>query len=73
MSRPYDASAHALIECNPDVAAADADLAPLVTHGVLDDVMAQVPDEWLPGDGWPSERRTRYVDQLLARQTSRPA
>jgi hypothetical protein len=67
VSRPYDAGAHALIECNPDVAAGNAVLAPLVTRGLLDDVMAQVPDEWLPGDGSPSELRTRYVDQLLAR------
>ena len=73
VSRPYDASAHALIECNPDVAAADAALAPLVTHGLLGDVMAQVPDEWLPGDGSPSDLRTRYVDQLLARLAARDA
>ena len=48
--RPYDASAHALLECEPQVPAADADLAPRVTRSLLDDVLAQVPDEWLEDD-----------------------
>src|SRR3954471_13362916 len=49
-ARPYDASAHALIECEPDVPAADAVLAPQVTPGLLTEVLAQVPDEWLPDE-----------------------
>src|SRR5829696_2638024 len=40
VSRPYDASTHALIECEPDVAAADAALAARVTRSVVDDVLA---------------------------------
>ena len=51
VARPYEASTHALIECEPDVAAADAALAPLVTRARLADVLAQVPDEWLADDG----------------------
>jgi hypothetical protein len=72
-TRPYDASQHALIECEPDVAGADAALVPRVTRAVLEDVLAQVPDEWLADDGDPPAVRTRYVDQLLARLAARDA
>jgi hypothetical protein len=70
VARPYDASTHALIECAPDVPAADAALAPLVTRKRLDGVLALVPDEWLQGEP-PDELRNRYVDQLLARLDAR--
>jgi hypothetical protein len=73
VARPYDAAQHALIECSPDVAAADAALAPRVTPSVLADVLAQVPDEWLADDGPPAELRARYADQLLARLAARDA
>src|SRR5829696_4494163 len=53
VSRPYDASTHALIECEPDVAAADAALAPRVTRALLEEVLAQVPDDWLEDDETP--------------------
>jgi hypothetical protein len=72
VTRPYDAAEHALIECRPDVAAADAALAPLVTRQLLDDVLARVPDEWLADDD-PAALRQRYVDQLLARLAARDA
>jgi hypothetical protein len=72
VARPYDASAHALIECAPDVASADAALAALVTRPLLTEVLAQVPDEWLADDGdAPGAARGRYVDQLLARLGAR--
>jgi hypothetical protein len=72
VSRPYDASAHALIECDPDVRAADVALGPLVTGQLLADVLAQVPDEWLTeDDASPEAVRVRYVDQLLARLGAR--
>ena len=70
ITRPYDATTHALIECEPDVVAADAALAPLVTRSVLDEVLTQVPDEWLD-DQSPAALRQRYVDQLLARLAAR--
>jgi hypothetical protein len=74
VTRPYDASAHALIECEPDVPAADALLAPRVTRGVLEKVLDLVPDEWLDEDGDPPvETRERYVAQLLARLAARDA
>jgi hypothetical protein len=74
--RPYDATTHALIECEPDVAAADAQLPSRVTRHLLTDVLAQVPDEWLEGetaDEGPDAVRSRYVDQLLARLEARQA
>jgi hypothetical protein len=76
VARPYDAATHALIECEPDVAAADAQLPSRVTRPLLADVLAQVPDEWLEGetaDEGPDLVRTRYVDQLLARLDARDA
>jgi len=74
VSRAYDASEHALIECDPDVASADADLGPAVTPSLLADVLAQVPDEWLAeDDGSPGVVRARYSDQLLARLAARDA
>jgi hypothetical protein len=74
VNRPYDASAHALVECDPDVTAADAELGPRVTSQLLGEVLAQVPDEWLegPSDG-PGAVRERYVAQLLARLGARDA
>jgi hypothetical protein len=76
VARPYDATQHALVECEPAVAAADEELAPRVTRELLDGVLARVPDEWLEGpspDDPPDAVRTRYVDQLLARLAVRPA
>jgi hypothetical protein len=73
VARPYDAASHALIECAPDVVAADAALAPLVTRDLLEAVLAQVPDDWLADDASPAELRTRYVDHLVARLAARDA
>ena len=76
VARPYDASAHALIECEPRVAEADRDLAARVSGSVLEEVLGQVPDEWLEGpspDDAPDEVRRRYVEQLLARLAARQA
>lgn len=77
VARPYDASQHALVECSPDVSAADAALAPRVTRELLAGVLDLVPDEWLADDdGRPGDVpavRTRYVDQLLARLAAREA
>ena len=73
VTRPYDASAHALIECEPDVPAADAALASRVTRALLEEVLAQVPDAWLDDDASPGAVRERYVAQLLARLEARDA
>jgi len=72
VTRPYDASTHALLECEPQVPDADAELAGRVTRPLLEGVLALVPDEWLDDDD-PGVLRTRYVDQLLARLAARDA
>ena len=74
VTRAYDASQHALVECDPDVPAADAALAPRVTRALLTEVLALVPDAWLEGprpDEPADEVRARYVEQLLARLGAR--
>ncbi|WP_324276230.1 hypothetical protein [Blastococcus brunescens] len=71
VARAYDASAHALLECGPRVPAADEALAGRVTRPLLENVLAQVPDEWMDED--PGALRDRYVDQLLARLAAREA
>ncbi|GAB3360850.1 HipA family kinase [Modestobacter lapidis] len=76
VARSYDVAQHALVECDPDVRAADAALAPLVTESLLTEVLALVPDAWLEGptpDEAPADVRARYVDQLLARLAARNA
>jgi hypothetical protein len=76
VTRAYDAAQHALIECDPDVHAADTALGPLVTRPLLTDVLAQVPDAWLEGplaDDPADAVRERYVAQLLDRLAARDA
>ncbi|QMU80207.1 hypothetical protein GXW83_11985 [Streptacidiphilus sp. PB12-B1b] len=66
----YPMSAHALGGFAPDVAAADAALAPLVTEELLTEVLGLVPDEWLadePGFDSPARLREAYVAHLSAR------
>jgi hypothetical protein len=74
-TRPYDARQHALLGSHPDVAAADAALAPLITEGLVRDALAQVPDEWLdgePGFPTPDDVRTAYAGHVRARLAARP-
>ncbi|MFF0225161.1 HipA family kinase [Streptomyces sp. NPDC004629] len=69
-ARPYDASDHALARFAPDVAAAAAALAPLVTGDLLAEVTAEIPDAWLadePGFDSPDDLRRAYARPLLAR------
>ncbi|WP_411151267.1 HipA family kinase [Streptomyces sp. A30] len=68
--RPYDASDHVLTPFAPDVAAAAAGLAPLVTEELLAEVTAEIPDVWLsdePGFDTPDELRRAYARPLVAR------
>ncbi|MFY1679432.1 HipA family kinase [Streptomyces sp. WMMC905] len=68
--RAYDLRHHALGRYGPDVRAADAELAPLVTRELLSRVTAAVPDGWLATDSGPAtpdEVRRAYVDHLHAR------
>ncbi|WP_069771447.1 HipA family kinase [Streptomyces sp. LUP30] len=69
-ARPYDASDHVLAPFGPDVAAAAAELAPLVTADLLAEVTAEIPDVWLtdePGFDTPDTLRHAYAAPLLAR------
>ncbi|WP_037672424.1 HipA family kinase [Streptomyces griseus] len=69
-ARPYDASEHALAAFRPDVEAAAAQLAPLVTEDLLAEVTAEIPDIWLadePGFDTPDDLRRTYARPLLAR------
>ena len=68
-TRVIDARDHVLIGCRPDVAGADAALAPLVTDEVLRAAVDDVPDEWLSDPAGPREA---YVATLRARLAARP-
>ncbi|MET8243825.1 HipA family kinase [Streptomyces sp. NPDC005202] len=68
--KAYDFRHHALGRYAPDVAAADAELAPRVTEELLRGIVAEVPDAWLagePGFATPDHVRDAYVDYLTAR------
>jgi hypothetical protein len=68
--QPYDAADHVLAGYLAGVPAADAELAPQVTRGLLTEVLALVPDRWLEpvaGAEEPDRLRAAYVDFLLAR------
>ncbi|MFI9271783.1 HipA family kinase [Kitasatospora sp. NPDC052896] len=76
VAKPYDLSAHALGGYHPDVRAADAELAPRVTAGLLREVVALVPDEWLADEpAFPdlADHREAYVSHLAARAASSAA
>ncbi|MEV6796026.1 HipA family kinase [Streptomyces sp. NPDC051320] len=69
-TKPYDASDHVLAPFEPDVAAAAAELAPLVTEELLTEVAADVPDAWLRGEAGfdtTDALRRAYVGVLLER------
>jgi hypothetical protein len=69
-ARSYDISDHALVRFAPDVRAAAAALAPLVTGELLAEVTAEIPDAWLldePGFATPDDLRRAYARPLLAR------
>ncbi len=71
-ARPYDATDHALARfaTERDVARAAGELAGRVTPGLLAEVAAAVPDEWLvdePGFDTPDDVRRAYVEVLAGR------
>ena len=74
--RPYDAGMHVLLEAAPDLAAADRDLAPLLTPEHIAAAVAAVPVDWLPDDpaiGDAAAQRDAYVRILGARLAARDA
>ncbi|MER6557664.1 HipA family kinase [Streptomyces sp. NPDC001027] len=69
-ARAYDAGDHVLAPFAPDVRAAAAELAPLVTADLLAQVTAEIPEVWLagePGFDTPDALRRAYAAPLLAR------
>jgi len=76
VTRPYDASDHALIGCGPWIDEADAELAGRVTPELVHAAVAAVPDEWLepePGRDTIELLRDGYVSWILARLAAREA
>jgi hypothetical protein len=61
-TRPYPLDGHALAPFAGGLAAADVELEPRVTEALLEDVVALVPDDWLP-----DAERPAYVEYLSAR------
>jgi len=70
-SQPFDAGKHVLLEVAADLAPLHDELAAIVGAGLIDDVLALVPDEWLePTDALPDPEavRTAYRLSLVARR-----
>ena len=69
---PYAVTDHALIECEPDVPAADARAAALDWPAVITAAVSAVPEDWL-GDrmGDPEQTRAAYAAFLQARIDAR--
>ncbi|MFI9329998.1 HipA family kinase [Kitasatospora sp. NPDC052868] len=75
VGKRYDLSAHALGGYRPDVRLADEELGPLVTTGLLEEVLALVPEQWLadePGFDSVEALRRAYVAHLAARAARSP-
>jgi hypothetical protein len=69
-AQPYDVGDHVLGAHASGAAAIDAELSARLDGTVLEDVLAQVPDEWLeprPGAESPDGLRAAYVAFLRAR------
>jgi hypothetical protein len=71
--QPWDLGEHALAAYVDEVAGVDEAMAAAVTDDLLDEVLAQVPDEWLepvPGAETPDALRAAYRSFLAARRDS---
>jgi hypothetical protein len=76
VTRPYDASDHALIGCGPWVDEADAELAARVTPELVRAAVDAVPAEWIgtePGLETIDSARSAYVSWILDRLAARDA
>lgn len=73
-ARPYPLADHVLVRSAPDVRAADADLAPLLTDAVIEAVVAEIPEVWIntePEFETAAEVRAAYASRLRGRLASR--
>lgn len=74
--QPFDASRHVLVDVAEDMNATHDRLAAHVSPDLVEEVLAQVPDEWLETTPWladPAAVRTAYGRHLLARLEHAPA
>jgi hypothetical protein len=74
VTRPYDATDHALLGCGPWVDEADRELAARVTPDLVRAAVAAVPPEWLvPEPGFPTSESLResFVTWIMARLRAR--
>jgi hypothetical protein len=75
--RAFERSAeHVLLPFAGSIAAADERLARRVTPALLNDLVAAIPDDWLPPDrviGDADAQRRAYVSYLLTRLAARAA
>jgi len=72
--QPYDATDHVMASFAGQIAAADERLAPLITSELLDEVLGDVPDEWLELTAeltTAAAVRSAYREHLLARVSGR--
>ncbi len=73
--REFDVADHALLECQPDIEAADAALSAIDWPTVAGDAVGAVPEEWLAADAeqWGSVDAVRgaYQEFLAARLAAR--
>jgi hypothetical protein len=64
--RPFEAIRdHVLLPCAGSIMEADARLAGLLTHSILEEVASLIPDGWLGDEA--EAHRAAYVDYLSAR------
>ena len=74
-TRAYDVADHALLECTPDVAAADTEFAELDWAVLIANAVDAVPEEWLVVDsaawGGAGHVRAAYREFLVARIEAR--
>jgi hypothetical protein len=75
--RPFERSAeHVLLPFAGPITDADERLAGRVTRTLLERLVAEIPDDWLPPDrviGDAAAQRVAYVEYLLARLAARAA
>jgi hypothetical protein len=69
---PYAVADHVLVECRPDVAAADEAMADLDWLEIVAAAVRRIPEEWLGEElGSTDDARTAYREFLLARVAAR--
>ncbi len=73
-AQPWDATGHVMGRCIGALADVDREVTGRLDRASLEAVVAEVPDDWLPGAPGaeePDGLRTAYVDFLLARLGTR--